>query len=228
MKKHDAIKGVWIMTILAISTSVFAARRPAPVSLTPEGKKLEAHYSKMLADLEEQSKRLEPKMDEKKKAEFTKQFGSLRSVPPVTKVVMGKDVTVKYGPGNPAFAEKQKEVLTAARAVMKDMAACFVGEKEQAIMAKFALLTHATPNCLAGFAQKGEEEKSLMRNASLAMAIPGLMLAGPLVGDRVGATHRARSAAALMRCAACRVPRPTAPARRSPRSRAAAPGCWRR
>ena len=162
MKKHDIIKSVWIITILAISTSVFAARRPAPVSLTPEGKKLEAHYSKMLADLKEAITRLEPEVDEKKKAEFTKQFGALRNVPPVTKIVMGKEVTVKHGPGNPAFVEKQKEVLAAVRAVMKDIKAPFVGEKEQAIMAKFALLTHATPNRLAGFAQKGEEEKALI------------------------------------------------------------------
>lgn len=162
MKKHYIIKSAWIMTILAISTSVFAAGRPAPVSLTPAGKKLEAHYSRMLADLKEEITRLEPKVDEKKKAEFTKQFGALRSVPPVTKIVMGKEVTVKYGPGNPAFAEKQKEVLTAARAVMKDIEAFFVGDKEQAIMARFALLTHATPNRLAGFAQKGEEENALI------------------------------------------------------------------
>ncbi|MFC1805525.1 hypothetical protein ACFL09_00915 [Planctomycetota bacterium] len=162
MKKHDIIKSAWIMTILAISTSVFAAGRPAPVSLTPEGKKLEAHYSKMLADLKEAIKRLEPKVDEKKKAEFIKQFGALRNVPPVTKIVMGKEVAVKHGPGNPAFAEKQKEVLTAARAVMKDIEAFLVGEKELAIMATFALLTHATPKRLAGFAQKGEEEKTLI------------------------------------------------------------------
>ena len=88
MKKHDIIKFVWIMAILAISTSVFAARSPAPVSLTPEGKKLETHYSKMLADLKEEILRLEPKVDEKVKAEFTKQLGALRNVPPVTKKVM--------------------------------------------------------------------------------------------------------------------------------------------
>ena len=51
MKKHDIIKRVWIMMILTISTSVFAAGRPGPVDLSPEGKKLEAHYSKMQADL---------------------------------------------------------------------------------------------------------------------------------------------------------------------------------
>jgi len=168
MKKRDTIKSLSIMVILAISTSVFAARRPAPVSLTPEGKKLEAHYSKMLADLEEEIKRLEPKVDEKKKAEFAKQFGALRSVPSVTKTVKDpltkvvKEVTIKYGSGNPAFVEKQKEVLMAARAVMKDIEAFFVGEKKQTIMAKFALLTHATPNRLAGFAQKGKEEKALI------------------------------------------------------------------
>jgi len=161
MKNHDIIKSVWIMTILVLSTSVFAAGKPAPVSLTPEGKKLEAHYSKMLADLKEEITRLEPKVDEKKKAEFTTQFGSLENVTPVTEIVMGNEVSVKYGPGNPAFAEKQNEVLTAARAVMKDIEAFLVGEQELAIMAKFALLTHATPNRLAEFAQQGEEEKAL-------------------------------------------------------------------
>ncbi len=66
MKKHDAIKSVWIMTVLVLSTTVFAAGKPTLVSLTPEGKKLEAHYSKMLADLKQQITRLEPKVEEKK------------------------------------------------------------------------------------------------------------------------------------------------------------------
>ena len=168
MKTHDTIKTVWIITILAISTSVVVARRPARVSLTPEGKKLEAHYSKMLADLTEKTKRLEPKVDEKKKAEFTKSLGTLRNVPSVTKTVrypltgVVKEVTLKCDPGNPAFVEKQKEVLMAARAVMKDIEASFAGEKKQAVMAKYALLTHATPNRLAGFAQKSKKEKALI------------------------------------------------------------------
>ncbi|MFT5109994.1 MAG: hypothetical protein ACI9UA_005646 [Pseudoalteromonas tetraodonis] len=162
MKNHDIIKRVWITMILVLSTSVFAAGKPAAVSLSPEGKKLEAHYSKMLADLKEEITRLEPKVDEKKKAEFTKQFGALENVTPVTKIVMGTERIVKYGPGNPAFAEKQIEVLTAARAVMKDIETYLGGEKDLAIMAKFALLTHATPNLLAGFAQQGEEEKALI------------------------------------------------------------------
>ena len=121
MKKHDTIKSVWIMTILTLSTSVFTMGRPAEIDLTPEGKKLQAHYSKMLADLKEAITRLEPKVNEKKKAEFTKQFGALENVTPVTEIVMGNERTVKYGPGNPAFAKKQVEVLTAARAVMKDI-----------------------------------------------------------------------------------------------------------
>jgi len=162
MKINDFIKSVSIITALALSVSVFAAEIPPPVSLTPEGKKLEAHYSKMLADLKEEIKRLEPKVDEKKKAEFTNRVAALGDVPPVTKTVMRKEVTVKHGPDNPAFVERQKEVLTAARVVMKDIETFLVSEKEQAIMAKFALLTHATPNRLAGFAQKGEEEKALI------------------------------------------------------------------
>ena len=187
MKINDFIKSVSIMVALALSTSVFAAESPAqisdendididapisksvsaaeslaPVSLTPEGKQLEEQYSKMLADLKEAIKALEPKVDEGKKAEFTKRVAALGDVPPVTKTVMGKEVAVKHGPDNLAFVEKQKEALAAARVVMKDIESFLGGGKEQAIMAKFALLTHATPNRLAGFAQKGDEEKALI------------------------------------------------------------------
>ena len=117
MKKQEIIMRAGIMTVLLLAASVFAAGKPAPISLTAEGKKLEAHYSRMLADLREEITRLEPKVDEKKKAEFTKQFGTLENVTPVTKTVMANEVTVKYGPGNPAFVEKQKEVLMAMVAV---------------------------------------------------------------------------------------------------------------
>ena len=60
------------------------------------------------------------------------------------------------------YRRQKEEGVAAARAVMKDIDAFLVGEKEQAAMAKFALLTHATPNSLAAFAQKGEEEKALI------------------------------------------------------------------
>ncbi len=191
MKKHDIIKSVWIMAILALSTSAFAAAKPAPVSLTPEGKKLEAHYSKMLAELNESIKRLEPKVDEKKKAEFTKQLGALKNVPPVTQTVMGNEVAVKFGPGNPAFTEKQKEVLAAARAVMKDIEAFLGGEKDMATMAKFALLTHATPTRLAGFAQKGEEEKALIdKLPNDDKLVVQVMTLGGATGGRYGQAMR--------------------------------------
>jgi hypothetical protein len=118
MKKHDTIKSVWIMTILALSTSVFAARRPAPVSLSPEGEKLEAHYSKMLEDLKKEIVSLAPRVDEKVKAEFTKQFSTLENIEPITKIVLNRPRTVRYGPAHPAYAEKQIKMLPAVRAVM--------------------------------------------------------------------------------------------------------------
>ena len=162
MKKPGLIKNVWITMILALSTSILAAAKPAPVSLSPEGKKLEEHYRKMLADLKDAITGLEPKVDEKKKAEFTKQFGTLGNVPPVNKIVMGKEVAVKYGPDNPAFVEKQKGVVTAARVVMRDIETFLTGKEALASMAKLALLTDATPERLAAFAQKGEDEKALI------------------------------------------------------------------
>ena len=168
MKKPNLIRSVWITTIMALSTSVLAAGKSAPVSLSPGGKKLEAHYSKMLADLKEEIVSLVPKGDEKVKGDFTKQLDALRNVPPITKNVKDhiaqvvREVTLKCDPGNPAFVEKQKEVLLAARAFLKNVDVFLADDKHYANLAKFAFLSHATPNRLAGFAQQGEAERALI------------------------------------------------------------------
>jgi hypothetical protein len=179
-----------MMTLLGLC-SVSTARKPEPVKLTAQGEKLQASYTKMLDSLKTEITASAPVIDAKKKAEFTKRLGSLKNVPPVAKTVMGKEVSVKYGPGNPAFVEKQKEVLAAARAVMKGVEAFFVGEKQQAIMAKFALLTHATPNRLAGFAQKGEEEKALIdKLLNDDKLVVQVMMLGGASGGRYGQAMR--------------------------------------
>jgi len=147
---------------LMVMTSVAPARGGNEPPLTAQGEKIAAEYTQMLEDLKREIVSQAPRVDEKVKADFIERLSALSNVPPVTQIVMGNEVAVKYGPGNPAFVEKQKEVLTAARAVMKELDAFQGGEKDLAIMAKFALLTHATPNRLAGFAQKGEEEKALI------------------------------------------------------------------
>ncbi|MDB4481512.1 SUMF1/EgtB/PvdO family nonheme iron enzyme [Akkermansiaceae bacterium] len=168
MQQHDFIKSFWIMTIMVLSTSVVAARRPTPVSLSPEGEKIEAHYSKMLEDLKKEIVSQVPRADEKAKVEFTKQLEALRNVPPITKNVKDhiaqvvREVTLKCDPGNPAFVEKQKEVLLAARAVLKNVDVFLADDKHYANLAKFAFLSHATPNRLAGFAQQGEAERALI------------------------------------------------------------------
>lgn len=156
------------MAVLGLTTSVVVSAKPALVSLTPEGEKLEAHYSKMLEDLKKEIVCLVPKVDEKVKANFTEQLTALRKVPPITKNVKDhiaktvREVTLKCDPGNPAFVEKQKEVLLSARAVFKNSDVFLSDERHYEKMAKFAFLSHATPNRLAGFAQKGEEERALI------------------------------------------------------------------
>ena len=168
MQQHDFIKSFWIMTVLGLTTSIVVSAKPALVSLTPEGEKLEAHYSKMLEDLKKEIVCLVPKVDEKVKANFTEQLTALRKVPPITKNVKDhiaktvREVTLKCDPGNPAFVEKQKEVLLSARAVFKNSDVFLSDERHYEKMAKFAFLSHATPNRLAGFAQKGEEERALI------------------------------------------------------------------
>jgi formylglycine-generating enzyme required for sulfatase activity len=168
MQQHDFIKSFWIMTVLGLTTSVVVSAKPALVSLTPKGEKLEAHYSKMLEDLKKEIVFLVPKVDEKVKTNFTEQLTALRKVPPITKNVKDhiaktvREVTLKCDPGNPAFVEKQKEVLLSARAVFKNSEVFLADERHYEKMAKFAFLSHATPNRLAGFAQKGEEERALI------------------------------------------------------------------
>ena len=168
MQQHDFIKSFWIMTVLGLTTSIVVSAKPALVSLTPEGEKLEAHYSKMLEDLKKEIVCLVPKVDEKVKANFTEQLTALRKVPPITKNVKDhiaktvREVTLKCDPGNPAFVEKQKEVLLSARAVFKNSDVFLSDERHYEKMAKFAFLSHATPNRLAGFAQKGDEERALI------------------------------------------------------------------
>ena len=160
---NNIIKRVGIMAILALAASGFAAGKPAPASLSPEGKILEEQYSKMQADLRESIKRLEPKVDEKKKAEFTKQLGALGNVPSVTKTVMRNEVEVKYGPENPAFVEKQKEVLTAARAVMKDIDAFLVGEKGAGHDGQVCTPDPCHPEPVGRVCAKGRRRKSADR-----------------------------------------------------------------
>ena len=168
MQKHDFIKSLWIMTVFGLTTSVVVVAKPAQVSLAPQGEKLEAHYSKMLEDLRKEIVFLVPKVGEKVKAEFTDQLVALRNVPPITKNVKNhiaktvREVTLKCDPGNPVFVEKQKEVLLGARAVLKKFDVFLSDERHYEKMAKFAFLSHATPNRLAGFAQKGEEERALI------------------------------------------------------------------
>ena len=168
MQQHDFIKSFWIMAVLGLTTSVVVSAKPALVSLTPEGEKLEAHYIKMLEDLKKEIVFLVPKVDGNVKANFTEQLTALRKVPPITKNVKDhiaktvREVTLKCDPGNPAFVEKQKEVLLSARAVFKNSDVFLSDDRHYKKMAKFAFLSHATPNRLAGFAQKGEEERALI------------------------------------------------------------------
>ena len=109
----------WGMAFVALMAMMAAARGTDESALTAQGEKIVAEYTTMLEYLKKEAVSLAPAVDENVKADFAKQVGALNDVEPVIMRIMANDVTVKYGPGNPAFAEKQKEVLAAARAVLK-------------------------------------------------------------------------------------------------------------
>jgi len=150
------------------SIQVAQARGRNKPELTAQGEKIAADYTKMLEALKKEIVSQVPRVDEKVKAEFIEHLSALSNVQPVTKTVKDpltkvvREVTLRCDPGNPAFADKQKEVLLAARAVLKNVDVFLADDKHYAKMAKFALLSHADPKHLAGFAQKGEEERALI------------------------------------------------------------------
>ena len=150
------------IALMALASVSSARGKKEPPVLTAQGEKIAAEYSGMLEALKKEIGSLAPQVDENVKNGFTEQLAALRNVEPVTKVVMGKEVPVKFGPGNPAFVEKQIEVLATARALLKKVEAMPVDEAAYAKMARFALLSHAGPGYLAEFAQQGDEEKALI------------------------------------------------------------------
>ncbi|MBT7069186.1 MAG: formylglycine-generating enzyme family protein, partial [Verrucomicrobia bacterium] len=153
---------------LMVMSCVAQARGGNAPALTAQGERIAAEYTKMLEDLKKEIVSQAPRVDANVKAEFTKQLEALRNVPSITKNVRDlrtkttREVTLKCDPGNPAFAEQRKEVLLAARAVLQNVDVFLADDKHYAKMAKFALLSDADPNHLAGFAQKGEAEKALI------------------------------------------------------------------
>jgi hypothetical protein len=169
MNKQRSI-ATWCVAFVALMVMTFvpAARGGNAPELTAQGEKIAEEYTQMLEELKKEIVSLAPGVDGNVEADFTKQLEALRNVPPITKKVKNqitkvvREVTLKCDPGNPAFVEKQEEVLLAARAVMKNVDVFLADDKLYEKMAKFAFLSHATPHRLAGFAQKGEEERALI------------------------------------------------------------------
>jgi hypothetical protein len=155
----------WVALVLLMA--VTTQGRTAP-ELTAQGEKIAAEYTKMLEALQKEIVSQIPGKDENIKAGFTKQLAALREVPSITKNVRNhiaktvQEVTLKYDPGNPAFVEKQKDVLLAARAVLKDAEGFLADDTHYRKLAKYALLSRADPRRLAAFAQQGEAEKALI------------------------------------------------------------------
>jgi hypothetical protein len=68
----------------------------------------------------------------------------------------------RYAGSNPPFKEAQENALLAARSIFPEVDAFLASGKMHAQLAKCALLAHATPRGLAGFAQQGKEQEALI------------------------------------------------------------------
>lgn len=174
----------------AIMASADPAKTGKP-DLTSEGEKLLAAYSEMLDDLRAEIVEAAPKIDAKQSSAFMEAYAGVGKA-------RGDAWNVKdYSATLEPVAEAQEKALEIAKPILAGLDAFLAGDKLDPKLVKCAILTNATPEGLAAFAQQGREEKALIDKLLSDNALMKEMLVAG--GARLGRYGRAmRIYAAIM------------------------------
>ena len=150
------------MPVLMGVCHVSAARKKPQVPLIPQGEKLLATYTDMLAELKAEITASAPTINEQKKAAFIAAHAAVAKVPPQPNPNKLKLAPPRYAPSHKLYAEAQSNAVAAATPLLSDVDAFLASDTLDAKLRKCALLAHATPRGLAVFAQQGKEEEALI------------------------------------------------------------------
>jgi hypothetical protein len=136
-----------------------AAPKQVPdVPLTARGEELQSKYAQMLEALKAEVLKALPAVDPARKATFLdarSRFSGL-SAP---REDAGADETKKY---EEALARAEADAHSAAGVLLTDLEGLLADDKLDGLLAKVAVLSHATPRGLAEFAQQGAGEEKLV------------------------------------------------------------------
>jgi hypothetical protein len=126
----------------------------------------------MLTALQAEIVKSVPKTDEKKKAAFLKAYAAEAAAKSAEDATLNvslraKDTKEKEAASKAcqeaakAFAQAQKDTLTAAKLILADVGKFLTSDKLDAPLIRCAVLANATPRGLAEFAQQGKQEAAL-------------------------------------------------------------------
>lgn len=151
-----------LLAVLAVCLSVCVQAvdaKPAPEpELNVQGEALRVGYARMLETLSAEIAAELPAIDPDKKAAFLRARADLEAL---TKPAEGANPKEHLAyEASKTMAEA--EALTAARAILNDVASFLETDALDSKLMKVAILRHGTPAGLAEFAQQGEEEQALL------------------------------------------------------------------
>ncbi len=178
---------ITLHTLVALSaafmtTAGFAkpAANAAP-KLTPDGETARAEYTRMLDGLRAGLKAKLPQLDKAQEAAFLATYEMEKG-----EMVAGKDKngkpTQSLKGGNYSNPKAAPASLEAAKPILVSIDRFLSSDSLDADLAKCAVLTDATPQGLAEFAQKGAAEKKLIDGL---LADPKLMKAMLIAGGAI-------------------------------------------
>lgn len=160
-----------------------AAKDETKIPLNPQGEKLLADYSAMLASLQVEVVNSLPEIDAGKKKAFQDARTSLANFK--TPEEFSNAAAKTKHDEDKALAEST--VLLAAREILSDLSGVLKGAAQDSRLMKIAILVNATPRGLAEFAQQGAEEKGLLDQLFADEALmKQILLAGGANGGEYG------------------------------------------
>jgi hypothetical protein len=148
-----------------------AARKAEPdVPLTAAGEKLLAKYSDMLNALQAEVGKALPVIDEQQKAAFLKAYQAESAAIAAEHKAMqagakakDKDAAAKaHAAAKEALAAATTNAQAPAKAVLAALQPFLASDKLDATLVKYMVLSQATPQDLAQFAQQGAEQEALI------------------------------------------------------------------
>ncbi len=159
--KKAAVKGR-VDTVNDAEADQVSTVKWSEAALTAQGEQLLAKYTAQLEALKKEISATVPALDAQKKAAFINAHAAVQAVPAQPNPKGAKLAPPQYAPSNPHYAVAQSNAVLTAAPLLADLDAFLTSDKFDAKLAKYALLSEATPRMLALFAQQGKEEESLI------------------------------------------------------------------